>query len=297
MIQMCLLVTLCAVLAACSTTPAGNRSRVVDLPLASIHADLLFDVTTGSRQNLDCQANSKCAKLPENAVLPLFILQVQRVARKLQVGAQNLYPDLVKRLPGMAGNQFDVYVVDNGEPSSACSANGRIAVNSVLGAWHPGDDWVAFLIAREMGHVIARHPEENSAASMATSLLMNIVVPGSHLLKSLFSAGGSQLASTSMRDTQEAEADVIALDLLKASGYQPRNVAVALRASASVLDDGKWSKSFRRSSDYLIAESGRTKTSVASVTRKPKGAASRQQPVILQTQGTDQQEFAFQALY
>jgi len=269
MIRICLLAMLGAALAGCSSTPAGNRSRMVDLPLASRHADLLFDVSTGIRYHLNCLAENKCAKPPESAVLPLFVLQVERVARKLQGGVQTLYPNLAQSLPGLSGNRIDVYVVDSGEPSSACSANGRIAVNSVLGAWRPSDDWVAFMIAREMGHVIARHPEENSAASMATSMLMNLILPGSELLKSLVSAGGGQVASFSMRDTQEEEADAIALSLLKASGYRPRKVAAALRVNASVLDDGKWSQSFRRSSDYLIAEASGAKGRVAAVTGKP----------------------------
>jgi len=227
----------------------------------------MFSMTTGSRQSLAC-SDGRCGKAPESTVSPLFVLQVQRVGRKLQGGARNLYPDLAQRVPGLAGNSFDVYVVDSEEPSSACSANGRIAVSSVLGRWQPSDDWVAFLIAREMGHVIARHPEENSVASMATSMLMNLVVPGSMLVKTAFSAGGGQLASISQRDVHEEEADAIALNLLKAAGYRPQNVAAALRKKPGVLDDGRWSRSFRRSSAFAIAKARGTKMTLAADSRK-----------------------------
>jgi Zn-dependent protease with chaperone function len=58
--------------------------------------------------------------------------------------------------------------VTGDEAGSASSANGRIALNAALGKLAPYDEWLAFVIARKMGHVIARHHEENSAASMAT---------------------------------------------------------------------------------------------------------------------------------
>lgn len=264
-----LLVAVCSALSACTTAPSGNRSRVVDVPLAATHADLMFNVTTGSRQTLECIDSSKCAKSRENSVSPLFIMQVERVARKLQGGAQNLYPDLAQRVPGLSDKGFDIYVVDSDEPNSACSANGRIAVNSVLGSWQPSDDWVAFLIAREMGHVIARHPEEDSVSTMATSMLMNLVVPGSFWVKSAFSAGGGQLASFSKRDIHEEEADAIALSLLKAAGYQPRKLAVVLRKKPKVLDDGRWSKSFQRSSDFAIASANGRKKPLVVAARKP----------------------------
>ena len=272
--RICLLAALCAATAACTTSPVGNRARVVDVPLAATHADLMFTVTTGSRQSFEC-LGSKCPKTPGNGISPVFALQVQRVSRRLQAGAQNLYPDLVQRVPGMSGSHFDIYIAESDEPGSASSANGRIAVSSVLATWQPSDDWLAFLIAREMGHVIARHPEENSVANMATSMLMNLVLPGSFWVKSAISAGGGQLASSSQRDVQEEEADTIALDLLKASGYRSRNVATALRKKTPALDDSRWSKSFRRSSEFAIAEShGKTesrgkKMTVAAISRKP----------------------------
>ncbi|MFZ2267718.1 MAG: M48 family metalloprotease [Azonexus sp.] len=263
----CLLAAICLLTAACTTTPAGNRSHVVDVPLASTHADLMFSMTTGSRQSLACP-DSKCAKSPESTVSPFFILQVQRVARRLQSGARSLYPDLAQRVPNLAVSGFDIYVVDSDDPSTACSANGRVAVSSVLGTWQPSDDWVAFLIAREMGHIIARHPEEDSVVSMTTSTLMNLILPGSMLVKSAFSAGGGQLASFSQRDIHEEEADAIALSLLRAAGYRSQNLALALRKKPAVLDDSRWSRSFRRSSDYALAKARGKKMTVATAARR-----------------------------
>ena len=183
-----------------------------------------------------------------------FNRQVQRVADALQTGVQRLYPDLAERVPGLVDSRFDVYIVDGNDPGSASSTNGRIALNASLGTWMPYDDWLAFVIAREMGHVIARHHDENSTASIATSVIMNIVIPGSGLLKSAMSFGGSGIAAASKRDVQALEADAIARSLLTASGFSLREVSLSLLVAPSLGDDGQWSASLRRSSDNLLAE-------------------------------------------
>lgn len=255
----------CLGLTACATAPAENRSRIVDVPLASTHADIAFSITTGSRQRAPCEDSANCPAQSEMEPAMRFALQVQRVAGALQDGAQYLYPDLAQRAPGLVDSRFDVYVVEGDEPGSASSANGRVALNAALGKWQPYDDWLAFVIAREMGHIIARHHEENSAASIATSMLMNVLVPGSSLLKSLISAGGSQIASISKRDVQRQEADKIAFDLLKASGYRMRDVSLSLLTATAALDDGQWSRSFRKSSETLLADALNSEIAVASL--------------------------------
>ena len=192
-----------------------------------------------------------------------FPLQVERIAGVLQKGAESLYPDLAQRVPELADSRFDVYIVEGDQPGSASSANGRIALNAALGARQPYDDWMAFVIAREMGHVIARHHEENSAAGIATSVIMNVLIPGSSLLKALISAGGSEIAAKSQRGVQALEADAIAFELLQAAGFRLRNIYLTLLIEPALLDDGYWSEGLRVSSGRLLAEVRRSEFSVA----------------------------------
>ena len=237
----------------------------MDMPLASAHADIAFTITSGSRQDATCEENTICPTQADRDGATRFALQVQRISGALQKGAQYLYPDLAQRVPGLVGGRFDVYVVDDDEPGSVSSANGRIALNAALGVRQPYDDWMAFVIAREMGHVIARHHEENSSAGIATSVIMNILIPGSSLLKSLVSAGGSGIAAKSKRDVQAIEADVIALDLLQAAGFRLHDIYLTLLLEPVSLDDGAWSISFRASSDNLIAQVRSSEFAVALV--------------------------------
>jgi hypothetical protein len=242
-------------MAGCATAPVGDRERTAGLPLAAAHSDISFMLTTGSRQRAACAEKSACANRGDAVASTLtpFAAQVQRVADVLQYGARDLYPDLAQRIPGLANSGFDVYVVARDEPGSVSSASGRIALNAALGVLQPYDDWLAFVIAREMGHVIARHHEENSSVSIAASVVLNILIPGSGLLKSAASAIGSELAVSSKRDQQAREADAIAVNVLQAAGYRLHDVALSLAIAPAGLDGGSWSQGFRKSSDKLIA--------------------------------------------
>lgn len=200
----------CLGIAGCATVQTEGRARMIDMPLASTHADIAFTMTTGSRHSAGCDGSVNCPAAADTEAAARFAVQVRRVAGSLQTGARHLYPDLAQRVPGLVDSRFDVYVVDGDELGSVSSANGRIALNAAFGVRLPYDDWMAFVIAREMGHVIARHHEENSAAGIATSVIMNILIPGSSLLKTLMSAGGSEIAAQSKRDVQGMEADAIA---------------------------------------------------------------------------------------
>lgn len=244
--------TACLAITGCATVSSESRVRLIDIPLASAHADMAFTITTGSRASLPCDEAAICPEASTSEETHRFTRQVQRLAGVLQKGAEDLYPDLQQRVPRLAGSGFDVHVVDANEPGSASSPNGRIALNSALGVQRPYDDWVAFVIAREMGHVIARHHEENSLASMATSTIMNIILPGSGLLKMLISAGSSALAAKSQRGVQALAADAIARDLLVASGLRLRDISLTLLIDPVPLDDGTWSNDFRRSADNFL---------------------------------------------
>ena len=226
-------------------------------------------MTSGSRQAVACTESARCPTPADSAAAIRFALQVQRVADALQKGAEFLYPDLAQRVPGLVDSHFDVYVVEDDEAGSASSANGRIVINTGLGAWEPYEDLLAFVIAREMGHVIANHHAENSSTSIITSVIMNILIPGSGLLKTAITAGGSRIAMTIKRGVQAQEADAIALGLLKAAGFRPRGVSLSLLIAPALLDDGLWSKNFRKSSDNLLAEVRRSELVVAPDMREP----------------------------
>ncbi|MBI2278088.1 MAG: M48 family metalloprotease [Dechloromonas sp.] len=240
-------------MAGCTTAPFGERTRIIDVPLAAAQSDIEFSITSGSRADLLCSEDSACASEAEGGGLRLFVLDVERIARALQKEALLRYPDLAWCSPRTDGGCFDVYIVEGDAPGSSSSANGRIALSAGLGQWRSHEGVLAFVIAREMGHVVARHHKERSSISIVTSVLLNLLLPGSGLLKSLISTGGGRLMAVSNRDTQAKEADAIAFNLLKGAGFRLRDVSKSLLAMSGAVDETLWARDFGRSSNRLVA--------------------------------------------
>lgn len=217
--------------------PAEAAAPQGSTGILGLHSDITFSVFSAPRKHGD-------------EALAAYEAQVKRIAIGLQGAARGLYPDAVKRI-----GAFDVYVADSAELSAMSSGTGRIAVNAGFSSLNPTDDWLAFVIAREMGHVVAGHHDSNAGASLAVSVLMNLIVPGSGLIKSAISFAGSQMASSSGREKQVKEADEVAMKLLEAAGYTSKSVALNLRLNpiGEQVSTTSWATAFRASSERLTA--------------------------------------------
>jgi hypothetical protein len=147
---------------------------------------------------------------------------------------------------------FEVSVENDRGDGSASSAGGRIVLDSGLAALNPTDDVVAFVIAREMGHVIARHGEENSGAKMAFSAL-TAIIPGAAVIKFAASMLGAGVLRASWAEGQRRDADILALQLLAASGRSARVVALNLQSGLMRrhIPAGEWGNYFAQSIDRV----------------------------------------------
>lgn len=238
---------------ALSSTPAGGG-------IAAMHADLKFSMLSAPRASTG-EGNDKLLMLER---------QIRRVAAPLETAARGLFPVMMRRI-----NAFEPYVAQAEHIETRSSAAGKIAINHGVGRLAPTDDWIAFVLAREMGHVLAGHHESNSTASIVTSVIMNLLLPGSSLIKSAISAAGSEVAAASNAPQQVREADEIAVRLLEAAGYDLRAVALSLATgpSAADLGEGAWSEKLAQSSAQFIAK--------ARPAAPPVAAASGPIPAVL----------------
>lgn len=230
---------------------AGDYRAVVqaaDSSIASIHSDITFAITSAPKKDVACGA--ECNDMPDRVADKWFDAKVKQVAAILESGVRELFPDVEMHVPGASdGLLFDVFVADTEEWNTASSASGKIAVSGALAATSGIEDLLAYLIAREMAHVIAAHHERNSAASILTSLAMNVIVPGSGLVKSAVSLGGAAIASTANREAQERQADRLAGLILKASGYSVAEVAEKL----VLFQSADWAPRLKASTHYIVA--------------------------------------------
>jgi hypothetical protein len=138
---------------------------------------------------------------------------------------------------------------------------------------------LAFVIGREMGHVICRHHDENSGNSILLSVLVGVLFPASNIFNVLHgsaavanatsstfattaattaassatSYAGSQALLASVKPDQLREADAIAVKLLAGTGWSGRDTADILEACTQVEGNSAWTKDFRISVGYATA--------------------------------------------
>lgn len=242
-----------ALLCGCATHPMTGRDQILALPAVQIvHADVGFALATGARLiaapascGQDCGSDEDLAKLAG---------RTEAIGRQLEASAREGSPELFERI-----ERFRIEVSGALGVASASSPGGRIVLGSGLAALEPNDTVIAFVIAREMAHVIGRHAEENSGAAVVTSLL-GMLLPGVSVLARLVA---STVASNALKDSwalqQQQEADEIAVALLERTGHPVFGVALGLGSAAkhARLREDDWGVRFVESSERvaLIAAS------------------------------------------
>jgi hypothetical protein len=257
---------LCALIliSACSINPTTGRDQFLAIPaVQSVQVDMGMALKGGARGQsglLVCApaaatptdngswagyAESRC---PETGQSAKFRRQVERIGAELAIEARFFSPELFQRI-----DSFRIEVSQDAEGGTASNSRGHIAISSELARTDPTDDVVAFLIAREMGHMIARHDEEDAGVRMAFSALTALVPGGSLIARLAASTLGSLGLTRSWANDQRREADVLALALLKRTDRSREVIALNLRAGLSrdQLRTSQWSAQLLESIERL----------------------------------------------
>jgi hypothetical protein len=217
------------------------------------------------RIQLASVANATCLGM-ECARNREFDQQVQRLGNRLAEAAFESDPDLSKRI-----NRFEFVVAEKEKPGTASNASGTVVVFRGVQNLGLDDEALAFLIAREMGHVICQHHSEISSAKIIISVLASVLFPAINLLHGAALANvtsatttttaastatsfiGSQVVVASIKPTQLNEADSVAVGLLAGLGWEQHEVSDALDACSQVEGDDAWAKDFRISVQHVKA--------------------------------------------
>lgn len=164
----------------------------------------------------------------------------------------NRVRDIADRLANTAGaahNQWNVYVFDDPETKNAAATKGNfIFVWSGLLSAVQNDDELASIIAHEVGHVLAKHPEatpEEEANRIVSGVfgevagqVISVYDPAFGLLADIGKALVTSLLNAALvnpeQRRQELEADQIGLFLMADGGYDPEK---ALQFWQRVKDD------------------------------------------------------------
>jgi predicted Zn-dependent protease len=241
-------------LGACASTAPGGRSQfVAPSPVSSVYSsiDMSLQLATASTITAPC-TGAQC-KIDQG-----FDRQVKRLGARLAASAYASYPDLKDRIP-----TFNFVVAEKSETGTASDTNGNIAVYRAVRGTGLNESALAFLIAREMGHVIARHHDEKSAVAIVASVVVHFLMPvtglasgAAFLAGAAASTAGAKAVSSDNDPRKTQEATSIAMDLLLLQGWRPAEVSKGLSAYAATLADNAWRESVRQS--LTTVEAART---------------------------------------
>ncbi len=248
----------CVAVAGCASTASesGRQKVVVPTSVSQVYSEV----------DLQMKLATSAAPTPEmieDACLMLdFQRQVRKLAEPLVVTARRLHPDLDDREITF---RFDV--APSAHAGVLSNAGGNIIVLHGTQGNVP-DPVLAYLLAREMGHVIGRHHDENSAASVMFSLLTQVLFPAAALVKgfaailpttaigtaaaaSAVSYLGATALRTTYREDHLRESEEIAFRLMVESGWDLYDVAEVANGLEVKVGDATWLLELRESLQQL----------------------------------------------
>jgi predicted Zn-dependent protease len=232
---------------ACATSPEGRTQLMAPAPLQGFSAVYSeFDM----RLQLVTAADSPACQEAECVADRAFDQRILALGRRLADAAFRQHAELYLRLP-----RFEFIVADKAEPGAASSAGGTVIIYRGLQRMNLDDAVLAFALAREMSHVIAGHHDENVAASILVAVAAQILFPvlnigglfaggaataaagsaagttvGTTAVTSAASFLGSRAVRASYRPQQEREAEIMAMKLLAAAGWEGIEVGEKLES-------------------------------------------------------------------
>jgi predicted Zn-dependent protease len=241
----------CALLGACASTAPGGRSQLVaPTALSSVYSSIDMNLQLATAPDIATACKGTQCKVDQG-----FDRQVKRIGARLAESAYATHPDLKDRIPA-----FDFVVAEKSGMGTASDTNGTVVIYRAVRSPRLDESALAFLIAREMGHVIARHHDEKSAVAIVAAVLVHLLMPVTNLAGgAAFLAGaaastaGAKAVSSDNDPRETEEATAIAMDLLLLQGWRPAEVGKALSAYAATLADSAWRESIKQSLTSLDA--------------------------------------------
>jgi hypothetical protein len=230
-----------------------NSNEVNNAGVSEVYSDLEMKFDLAIKDNaapcekFECQENKA------------FDKRMQFLGKRLATTTYKKHPDLKERV-----KTFKFNVVDKVEAGTASNAKGDIVIFRGLQHLKLSDKAMRFLIAREMGHVIAKHHNKNTTAKLIISAIVAAVVPVAGIVSVTASTAttyvGGKVVMLKVKPKQLAEADNIALSLLGTKRSGLRGVMNALPKEEATTD---WSKDLQMSKNNLARKLQRRPIAIA----------------------------------
>jgi Zn-dependent protease with chaperone function len=243
-------------LGGCAATTESGRERVVAPgEIGAVYSEVEVQTRLAFTPDASCE--------PDCAAADAFREQVWALAQRLDVAARAFGRERGQSVPA-----FNVSVPGKDDIGTLSSAAGNLIVFDGVRQMALPAPALAFLIAREMGHVVSLHHEENTATGLAVSLAIAIAFPVVGLIQgaqaayaattlpmtlasSVASFAGSRVMRALYKQDQRREADEYALQILMRAGWSPYAVAAALHEASPHIGEDGWMGQLRDSQAWL----------------------------------------------
>jgi hypothetical protein len=258
---------------ACATSPEGRTQLVAPQPLqgfSAVYSEFDMHLQLVTATNAPACGEAECAA--DRA----FDQRILALGRRLSWAAFRQHADLQLRF-----QRFDFLIADKADPGAASSAAGTVVIFRGVRQLNLDDAALAFILAREMSHIIAGHHDENVTTSVLIAVAAQILFPILNIgtlfsgsaattaaattattaastavtttaVTSVASFAGSRALRASERPLQVREAESIAMKLLAAAGWDGREVSDQLEAlRPALLDEPDWTAELRESTRHI----------------------------------------------
>lgn len=241
-----------------NTDNKNGDIKAVPTSINHFYTDMDMRVRLATKPNEAPCSGDQCL---ENKI---FDLQVQQIGQTLSDAAYQVYPELKNKIP-----HFTFNIANKKEAGMASNGSGKIVVFRGIQHLNLSDDALAFVMAREMGHVIGGHHDKNTSTKIFFSIMAGVLFPAVTLISASNVAAqattatsvatsaastatsyfGSEAAISMIKPTQLMESDEIAIKLLNVREWDKRAVDTALQVNNP--DDNSWVKDLEATQKYL----------------------------------------------
>lgn len=222
-----LLVSLAAIMAACSTVPLSGRKQ-----LALVSDDQIQQQAAVAYKEFLGNPNTKVVTGTSDAT------QVKRVGNRI-AAAVNQY----LKAEGLS-NQFnfnwEFNLVQSGDVNAWCMPGGKVAVYTGILPFTANEDGLATVMGHEIAHAIARHSMEQMSKQIVLQGGAQIIGVATAEKSAIFRSAvnnfygiGGQLAMLSYSRSNESEADQLGLMFMAMAGYNPQHAVAFWERMAS----------------------------------------------------------------
>ena len=268
----------CTILAGCASSTHSDRAALAaPTAVSEVYSQANLQVMLATTATAPECVDAECEQRAR------FDVRVAQVGAEVAIAAYQAHPELSERVPALSFT-----VVDKTEPGTGSTASGHIVVLRPVSGIVRSDDALSFVLAREVGHVVAQHHEQNTGTSLVISLLATVVAPVVNVAKMLavvYSGATSAAAASasltaasfasskaiieSYRPRQREEADAIALNLVEKLGFDARSVTAGFDEDELKAPQTRWmrdlSASVSKLADVQVGEVEADKKVLAAV--------------------------------